>query len=120
MKKTAIILVFMMMLMATGCGFAVKDDYQNDDLETIAKCLTEKGAIMYGAVWCPHCTDQKESFGDAFKFVNYVECDPNTSPEQSKICLEKKIEGLPTWDLPSGERIMGYRPVSELADLAGC
>ncbi|MBU1446096.1 hypothetical protein KKD70_02445 [Patescibacteria group bacterium] len=120
MKKTAIILAVITTFIATGCGFAVKDDYQGDDLETIAKCLTEKGAILYGAVWCPHCTDQKESFGDALKFINYVECDPNTNLEQSKICLEKKIEALPTWDLPSGERITGNRPVSELADLAGC
>ena len=39
----------------------------------LAKHLTEEGAVMYGAYWCPHCSDQKQSFGKAFKYIQYVE-----------------------------------------------
>src|SRR2546430_1164979 len=42
-------------------------------LDSFAQCLTSKGTKMYGAWWCPHCKDQKESFGFALQYVNYVE-----------------------------------------------
>ena len=41
----------------------------------LARHLRETGAVMYGAYWCPHCTEQKALFGDAAKDVPYVECD---------------------------------------------
>src|ERR1041385_8352379 len=45
-------------------------------LDSFAQCVSAKGARMYGAWWCPHCADQKELFGFAFQYVNYVECSP--------------------------------------------
>src|SRR6266700_8112952 len=45
-------------------------------LDGFAQCLKDRGAKMYGAWWCPHCADQKEMFGFAFQYVNYVECSP--------------------------------------------
>ena len=39
-------------------------------LDSFAKCLSAKGVKMYGAWWCPHCKDQKESFGYSFQYVN--------------------------------------------------
>jgi len=62
------------------------------DKDAFAKCLTSKGLTMYGAVWCPHCKDQKALFGDSFKYVNYVEC-----PDNTELCLAKGIQGYPTW-----------------------
>ena len=35
-------------------------------LDSFAQCLTSKGMKMYGAWWCPHCAEQKESFGYGF------------------------------------------------------
>ena len=27
--------------------------------DTFAKCIKDRGAIFYGAFWCPHCQAQK-------------------------------------------------------------
>ena len=62
------------------------------DKDAFAKCLTAKGFVMYGAVWCSHCTAQKALFGDSFKNIKYVEC-----PDNINLCLTKGVQGYPTW-----------------------
>lgn len=63
-----------------------------EDKDSFAKCLTEKGWTLYGAVWCSHCKDQKELFGESFRYIHYVEC-----PDNTELCLDKGINGYPTW-----------------------
>lgn len=44
---------------------------------TLAQRLRDGGARMYGAFWCSHCYDQKQSFGEqAMAAFPYVECYP--------------------------------------------
>ncbi len=44
----------------------------------LAAKLNASGAKMYGAFWCSHCQDQKETFGkDAIGSFPYVECFPD-------------------------------------------
>lgn len=62
------------------------------ELDTFAQCLTEKGVIMYGIEWCPHCQNQKAAFGDSFDYVHYVDCDLSGS-----VCDAAGVEGYPTW-----------------------
>jgi len=62
------------------------------DKDVFAQCLTEKGWAMYGAVWCSHCKEQKDLFGESFKFVKYIEC-----PDNIQLCTDKKVVGYPTW-----------------------
>ena len=46
--------------------------------QELAKRLQAAGAKMYGAFWCSHCHEQKETFGQqAMKDFPYVECYPN-------------------------------------------
>lgn len=73
--------------------------------DTFAQCLKDKGAIFYGAFWCPHCQDQKELFGSSAKYLPYVECSTPDGSAQTKECIDKKIEGYPTWELADGTRI---------------
>ncbi len=62
------------------------------DKDTFAKCLTEKGWVMYGAEWCSHCKDQKALFGDSFQYIKYVEC-----PDNIQLCLDRGVNGYPSW-----------------------
>ena len=62
------------------------------DKDGFAKCLTEKGWAMYGAIWCSHCLAQKKLFGESFQYIKYVEC-----PDNTQLCLDKGIIGYPTW-----------------------
>ena len=89
--------------------------------EVLAKCLTEKGAKLYGASWCPHCKDQKEKFGDAIQFVNYVECADSSDPyKQAKACADADIQGYPTWVRADNERVSGSKTLEFLAEWADC
>jgi glutaredoxin len=84
------------------------------ELVPFAKCLTDKGAVMYGTYWCSHCKAQKAAFGKSFEFVNYVECTVDTDK-----CTEDKINGFPTWVI-NGTHYEGKMDLSELASLTGC
>jgi thiol-disulfide isomerase/thioredoxin len=93
-----------------GCG-----EPTIEEKDTLASCLTQKGAVMYGASWCPHCQAQKEMFGTAFSKVKYVECE-----EEKQKCADEEITGLPTWKFADGSRLEGKQEFKVLADKAGC
>lgn len=84
----------------------------------LARHLAQQGVKMYGANWCPHCHDQLEKFGEAKRFVPYVECSPHGGPgtPPAKICVDKKITSYPTWEI-NGQLKLGVRSLQELADL---
>lgn len=93
------------------------------DLDPFAQCLTDKGAVMYGAYWCPHCAEQKRMFGSSFEHVEYVECatgGPRNIPAQPGLCKEKEIASYPTWIFADGGRMTGTQQLSALAARAGC
>lgn len=110
------LIVFVLILIFSNKN-ASNGDGKNYDL--FAQCLTEKGAVMYGAEWCAHCKEQKAVFGDSFKYINYVEC-----PENTKLCIEKGIEGYPTWLFGSStKKVEGFdknKTMQELSDATSC
>lgn len=70
-------------------------------LDAFAQALTNQGAEFYGAFWCPHCQSEKALFGSSAKYLPYKECsNPDKTPTQ--ICIDKKIEGYPTWFFKDG------------------
>jgi len=53
-----LVLCFICLVLVVGVGSGPgKTDYSE-----FAKCLTQKGAKMYGTFWCPHCQNQKKEF----------------------------------------------------------
>jgi len=93
--------------------------YADGALDNFARCLTGKGATMYGAYWCQHCANQKKLFGDSFQFVNYVECDAGGPNPQPAFCAQKGITGYPTW-IYDGESRNGEQSLQSLGDWASC
>jgi uncharacterized membrane protein/glutaredoxin len=84
----------------------------------LARHLTETRAQMFGAYWCPHCIDQKEMFGkEAFKLVDYVECDPKGKNQRAQLCKAENIKGFPTWKI-DGQLYEGEKDLQKLADLS--
>lgn len=96
--------------------------YNSQDVDTFAKCITEKGAVMYGAFWCPHCAKVKKMFGESFRHINYVECDPRGENERSLLCIEKQIEAYATFEFNDDPetRLVGEPTFEELAVATGC
>lgn len=90
------------------------------ELDSFAQCLTDSGAVMYGAYWCGHCQNQKEMFGNSWDEVNYVECDARGDNANPGLCAEKGIRGYPTWIFGDGTVSSGAKPLSVLAAQTGC
>ena len=84
----------------------------------LAKYLTDHGAAMYGAYWCSHCADQKAMFGDALRYVHYVECDPAGKDANPVLCTQKGINAYPTWEI-GGQFYQGTLSLEQLASLSG-
>jgi len=84
-------------------------------MDVFAKCVAKADFTMYGAVWCPHCQNQKKEFGDSFKYVSYVEC-----PDNIKLCEDKGIVGFPTWLDKNGKKYEGEQSLSNIASITGC
>lgn len=86
----------------------------------LARHLTQVGAVMYAAWWCPHCHDQKQLFGqEAVQELTYVECDDAGQNPQPDLCRSKEeVRGFPTWEI-DGEFYAGTQTLGTLADLSG-
>ncbi len=85
--------------------------------DNFAQCLAAKGATMYGASWCPHCQEQKATFGSSFQFIKYVEC-----PDNTDLCIAQGIQGYPTWMIGSTTIEEGFdsNTMKKLSDATGC
>lgn len=88
-------------------------------IDVFAQCLTDAGAKFYGAYWCPHCQAQKKLFNDS-KFLPYVECSTPNGQAQTKICIDAKITGYPTWEFKDGSRLDGEQTFESLAGKTNC
>ena len=88
--------------------------------DEFAICLKDKGAIFYGAFWCPHCQAQKKLFGSSTKLLPYVECSTADGNAQTQICIDKNVESYPTWEFADGTRLNGEIPLTQLAEKTAC
>ena len=85
----------------------------------MAKYLKDNGVVKYSAYWCPNCLNQSELFGkQAYRELNVVECARDGINSQTKLCIDKKIKGFPTWEI-NGKLILGVLSLNELSKLTG-
>ena len=84
-----------------------------------AKYLKDIGVVKYSAYWCPNCLNQSELFGkQAYKELNVVECAKDGKNSQTQLCIDKKIQGFPSWEI-DGKIIVGVLTLKELSKLTG-
>lgn len=77
--------------------------------DSFAKCLTENGVEVYGALeWCEFTQAQKAMFGNSFQYLNYKE---HTEMEGIKV--------TPTWII-DGEWHERVQSMQQLSQLSGC
>lgn len=112
--KTPLIIVGILILIVI-IVWASMSGKSNDSKTALAKCLKDKGAKFYGASWCGHCKNQKKMFGDAAKYLPYIECSGGT-----KECADAKVDGYPTWIFADGKRQSGEIPLAQLKQMVGC
>ena len=64
MKKEYLIIGGITLFVLAGIiGISYRENNTPGKLDGFAQCLKDKGAIFYGAFWCPHCQNQKKMFG---------------------------------------------------------
>jgi len=107
-------LIVAMSASLAGCSSSLPNAYEAQ----VADHLSDTGAKMYGAYWCPHCATQKSYFGGAASRVPYVECDLEGVNSQSALCNEMGITAYPTWII-EGEYYLGAHSLAKLGRLSG-
>jgi hypothetical protein len=119
MKKIILIPAIILLIAAGTILLFVRSNNpansSNNSLDEFARCLSEKGAVMYGTNVCSHCQEQKKIFGDSFRLVRYVDCFQNVAE-----CQQKNIENVPTWIFGDGEKIIGVQSIEELSQRTSC
>ena len=102
-----------------GVGWEIKSTSTAAEIE-LAKHLTQTGAKMYSAYWCPHCYEQKQLFGkEAWAQVTNVECAADAKKNaQPEACTKAGIKGFPTWII-NGKIDSGTKKLAKLAELTG-
>lgn len=88
--------------------------------DEFAQCLKDKGAVFYGAFWCPHCKAQKEMFGKSAKLLPYQECSLPSGSGQNQMCTDKGIKSYPTWIFSDGSELSGEIALATLAEKTSC
>ena len=119
-KKLIFIWSLVIIIIALGIYLLIKANNKPGELDEFTKCLKDRGAVFYGAFWCPHCQNQKAMFGKSAKLIPYVECSTPDGKNQLQICKDKNIEGYPTWEFSDNSRLSGEIPLDQLAEKTGC
>lgn len=88
--------------------------------DEFATCLKDKGAVFYGAFWCPHCQATKKLFGSSQKLLPYVECSTPDGNGQTQACIDKGVKSYPTWEFADLSRLTGEIPLEQLAEKTSC
>jgi hypothetical protein len=114
MKKIFLAVFLVLIFFVAGCSSNIPAP-ASEELREFATCLTENGARIFGATWCPHCVEQKEMFGDAISEINYIEC-----TEEKQKCEDENITLLPTWRFEDKSEVTGVQTFAFLAEKTGC
>ncbi len=115
--KMGLVVGLGLLIIFAGC---TQNTIPSGKYDAFAQCLTDEGAVMYGAFWCQHCAKVKASFGDSFKKVNYVECDSKGENPNPQACIDKGIEAYATFIFSDGSRLVGEPTLQELSQKTGC
>lgn len=118
--KTIVILALLLIIIVGGIAWLATREPAVSELDGFAQCLKDKGAVFYGAFWCPHCLDQKKLFGTAKRFLPYVECSTPDGNRQTQICIDKNIKGYPLWQFADGTEQSGLMSLAMLAEKTAC
>ena len=90
------------------------------NLTDFARCLTRKGATLYGASWCPVCERQLEAFGRAAGYLDYIECSLEGTGFKAPECEDAGVGSFPTWEFRDGSRLKGFQSFTRLGQKTGC
>ncbi len=104
---STLIVIFIALVFSVG-AYTFINSKKPGIYDNFAKCLSEKGAVMYGADFCQYSHAQKGMFGKSFKHINYKDFSENSD-----------IRITPTW-IYGGEKFERVQSFERLSELTGC
>ena len=113
-KKRVYILIVLILAIIGIISYTLYVRGQPGKYDDFAKCLTEKGAVIYGNDFCSYTTKELNWFGSSKKYLNYVKCIDN-----KEVCDSKEVEKTPTWEI-NGKTYSGVQGFKKLAEVSGC
>ena len=120
-SKTSWIVGVLILLIIIGfVWYVVWYQSQPGKYDQFAECLAKSGATFYGAFWCPHCQEQKAMFGKSVDKLPYVECSTPDGSAQTQVCINKNIQGYPTWYFANGSSTESVLTFDQLSQATGC
>ncbi len=111
--------IITLVLIGALVGFLVVQSKKPGKYDAFAQCITDSGAKMYAAWWCPHCQAQKARFGKSAQLLPYIECQTK-SREQLQVCIDADIKSFPTWVFADGSRTTGNLDFETLGEKTSC
>lgn len=120
MKNKNLIWLAVLVLVIGGLIWLIRTPGRPGKLDSFATCLKDKGALFYGAFWCPHCQNQKSMFGASAKLLPYVECSTPDGNSQLSVCTEAGVTGYPTWKFSDGRVETGEISLDKLSEITSC
>lgn len=114
MKLAVSCIIILLIVLSVLFFLGVKKLVNAPNYIEFGKCLSSKGAIFYGTLWCPHCQDQKMVLGIGMPYVNFIDCD-----KEKEKCLANNITGYPTWVI-DGKHYEGMLELNKLSNITGC
>jgi thiol-disulfide isomerase/thioredoxin len=120
--KTSNIIIAIFIIIVIGIlGISFYSAFSSGgNYDEFTKCITDSGAKMYGAYWCPHCQEQKSLFGKSWDKVNYIECSLPNRGGQTQFCNSAGIKSYPTWEFSDGSISPGLISLQQLSQKTGC
>ncbi len=107
-KKRTVKYGIALLIFLLAAFFVVKKVTAPGEYDEFAKCLKEKGAVIYGAPWCKYTQEQKGMFGSSVKHLDYR--DFSERPD---------IKVTPTWVI-NGKLYERVQSFEKLSELTGC
>ncbi len=108
-KKSHLVKIMLGVIIIAGIGlFVIQRVQAPGPYEAFAKCLTEKGAKVYGADFCKYTAEQIGMFGKSYKYLDYHDYTARTD-----------IKITPTWIIGE-EKYERVQSFEKLAELTGC
>lgn len=110
-KMLAKPIIFLLVILIIGAAafYAINvNANKSHPYDAFAKCLSDKGTVMYGASWCQYTDVQKKLFDRSFKHVNYHDFSENPD-----------VKITPTWYY-DGKKYEGVQDFYKLREITGC
>lgn len=111
-KYIIIFMVGLIVVFSTMMGYSYLQ--RPGEYDDFAKCLTEKGAVVYGNDFCTYTGKQLNFFGPSEGYLNYIKC-----AENQDLCDSKGVTITPTWEI-DGKMYEQVQTFETLSRLTGC